>query len=140
MLLFLIILWPPCHPYIRLCSAIASEWTVCGSQSADRRLRCPPPAAHCSRARRPAPIYLVELASSFLVVSGPPTSHRIGHSFPLGHLTPGHLPSLQITIADIAFRLVPGVGSDQTWNWVIGSPGQWVIRVIFHIRVTGSSF
>ena len=85
MLLFLIILWPPCHPYIRLCSAIASEWTVCGSQSADRRLRCPPPAAHCSRARRPAPIYLVELASSFLVVSGPSTSPGIGHSFPLGH-------------------------------------------------------
>ena len=26
----------------------------------------------------------------------------------------------------------------QTWNWVIGSPGQWVIRVIFHVRVTGS--
>jgi len=24
-----------------------------------------------------------------------------------------------------------------TWNWVIGSPGQWVI---FHVRVTGSSF
>jgi len=28
----------------------------------------------------------------------------------------------------------------QTWNWVIGSPGQWVIWVIFHVRVTGSSF
>jgi len=26
----------------------------------------------------------------------------------------------------------------QTWNWVIGSPGQWVIWVIFHVRVTGS--
>ena len=26
----------------------------------------------------------------------------------------------------------------QTWIWVIGSPGQWVIRVIFHVRVTGS--
>jgi len=26
---------------------------------------------------------------------------------------------------------------DQTWNWVIGSPGQWVI---FHVRLTGSSF
>jgi len=25
----------------------------------------------------------------------------------------------------------------QTWNWVIGSPGQWVILVIFHVRVTG---
>ena len=23
----------------------------------------------------------------------------------------------------------------QTWNWVIGSPGQWVIWVIFHVRV-----
>ena len=33
-------------------------------------------------------------------------------------------------------------GSHQTWNWVIGSPtaGQWVIWVIFHFRVTGSSF
>ena len=28
----------------------------------------------------------------------------------------------------------------QTWNWVIGSPGQWVMWVIFHVRVTGSSF
>ena len=28
----------------------------------------------------------------------------------------------------------------QTWNWVIGSPGQWVIWVIFYVRVTGSSF
>ena len=28
----------------------------------------------------------------------------------------------------------------QTWNWVIGSPGQWVIEVIFHVRVTESSF
>ena len=28
----------------------------------------------------------------------------------------------------------------QTWNWVIGSPGQWIIWVIFHLRVTGSSF
>ena len=27
----------------------------------------------------------------------------------------------------------------QTWNWVIGSPGQWVIWVVFHVRVTGSS-
>jgi len=26
----------------------------------------------------------------------------------------------------------------QTWNWVIGSPGQWVIWVIFHVRVTES--
>jgi len=30
--------------------------------------------------------------------------------------------------------------SPQTWNWVIGSPAQWVIWVIFHVRVTGSSF
>ena len=30
--------------------------------------------------------------------------------------------------------------TQQTWNWVIGSPGQWVIWVIFHVRVTGSSF
>jgi len=30
-----------------------------------------------------------------------------------------------------------GRSMDQTWNWVIGSPGQWVI---FHVRVTGSSF
>ena len=29
---------------------------------------------------------------------------------------------------------------DQTWNWVIESPGQWVVWVIFHVRVTGSSF
>jgi len=28
----------------------------------------------------------------------------------------------------------------QTWNWVIGSTGQWVIWVIFHVGVTGSSF
>ena len=26
----------------------------------------------------------------------------------------------------------------KTWNWVIGSPGQWVIWVIFHVWVTGS--
>jgi len=25
--------------------------------------------------------------------------------------------------------------ADQTRNWVIGSPGQWVIWVIFHVRV-----
>ena len=25
----------------------------------------------------------------------------------------------------------------QTWNWVTGSPGQWVIWVNFHVRVTG---
>ena len=31
-------------------------------------------------------------------------------------------------------------GCNQTWNWVIGSPGQWVISVMFHARVTGSSF
>jgi len=30
--------------------------------------------------------------------------------------------------------------AQQTWNWVIGLPGQWVIWVIFHVRVTGSSF
>jgi len=30
--------------------------------------------------------------------------------------------------------------SPQTWNWVIGSPAQWVIWVIFHVLVTGSSF
>ena len=29
---------------------------------------------------------------------------------------------------------------EQTWNWVSGSPGQWAIWVIFHVRVTGSSF
>jgi len=28
----------------------------------------------------------------------------------------------------------------QTWNWVTESPGHWVIWVIFHVRVTGSSF
>jgi len=28
--------------------------------------------------------------------------------------------------------------ANHTWNWVIGSPGQWVIWVIFHVRVTGS--
>ena len=33
-------------------------------------------------------------------------------------------------------RLLPA--ADQTWNWVIGSPGQRVIWVIFHVRVTGS--
>jgi len=27
---------------------------------------------------------------------------------------------------------LPYLGADQTWNWVIGSPGQWVI---FHVRV-----
>jgi len=26
-------------------------------------------------------------------------------------------------------------GINQTWNWVIGSPGQWVIWAIFHVRV-----
>jgi len=29
-------------------------------------------------------------------------------------------------------------GSYKRWNWVIGSPGQWVIWVIFHFWVTGS--
>jgi len=29
-------------------------------------------------------------------------------------------------------------GTRQTWNWAIGSPGQWVIWVIFHVWVTGS--
>jgi len=29
-------------------------------------------------------------------------------------------------------------GANQTWNWVIGSLGQWVIWVIFYVRVTGS--
>jgi len=33
-----------------------------------------------------------------------------------------------------------GITPNQTWNWVIGSPGQWVIWVIFHVRVTRSSF
>jgi len=28
--------------------------------------------------------------------------------------------------------------ANHTWNWVIGSPGQWVIWIIFHVRVTGS--
>jgi len=37
-------------------------------------------------------------------------------------------------------KCVSTPGPHQTWNWVIGSPGQWVIRVIFHVRVTGSSF
>jgi len=31
----------------------------------------------------------------------------------------------------------PVIATHQTWNWVIGSPGQWVIWVIFHVRVTG---
>ena len=29
-------------------------------------------------------------------------------------------------------------GANQTWNWVIGSLGQWIIWVIFYVRVTGS--
>ena len=29
-------------------------------------------------------------------------------------------------------------GWEQTWNWVTGSPGQWVIWVIFSVWVTGS--
>ena len=46
---------------------------------------------------------------------------------------------------DAAHRYTPGViclsvCGRQTWNWVIGSPGQWVIWVTFHVRVTGSSF
>jgi len=28
----------------------------------------------------------------------------------------------------------------QTWNWVIGSPGQWVIWVIFHVPSPGHHF
>ena len=32
------------------------------------------------------------------------------------------------------------IGTQQTWNWVIGSPGQWVIWVILRVRVTVSSF
>jgi len=28
--------------------------------------------------------------------------------------------------------------TNQTWKWVIGSSVQWVICVIFHVRVTGS--
>ena len=28
--------------------------------------------------------------------------------------------------------------TNQTWKWVIGSSVQWVIWVIFHVRVTGS--
>ena len=32
------------------------------------------------------------------------------------------------------------MGTEQTWNWIIGSLGQWVIWVVFHVRVTGSSF
>ena len=30
--------------------------------------------------------------------------------------------------------------TNQTWNWVIGSPGQWVIWIILYVWVTGSSF
>ena len=37
-------------------------------------------------------------------------------------------------------RVAPFMTRHQTWNWVTGSPGQWVIWVIFHVRVTGSSF
>jgi len=35
---------------------------------------------------------------------------------------------------------VAAVGGGQTWNCVIGSPGQLVIWVVFHVRVTESSF
>jgi len=31
------------------------------------------------------------------------------------------------------------MGTEQTWNWIIGSLGQWVIWVVFHVRVTGST-
>ena len=37
-------------------------------------------------------------------------------------------------------KAVTNPSTNQTCNWVIGSPGQWVIWVIFHVLVTGSSF
>jgi len=42
--------------------------------------------------------------------------------------------------AGYVHNLIVSRGCNETWNWVIGSPGQWVIWVIFHVRVTGSSF
>ena len=55
-----------------------------------------------------------------------------GHTF---HLSDGAMVRL---IATHVARSV--VSLYQTWNWVIGSPRQWVIWVIFLVRVTGSSF
>ena len=48
---------------------------------------------------------------------------------------------LSTTISDglVPTYSIDSAGQHQTWNWVIGSPGQWVIWVIFHVRVTGSS-
>ena len=44
---------------------------------------------------------------------------------------PRHLAHLQTRLA----RYNPN-RNNQTWNWVTGSPGQWVIWVIFHDWVT----
>ena len=49
-------------------------------------------------------------------------------------MTGVHCHTLRTTAADATSCI------QQTRNWVIGSPGQWVIWVIFHVRVTGSSF
>ena len=49
-------------------------------------------------------------------------------------MTGVHCHTLRTTAADATSCI------QQTRNWVIGSPGQCVIWVIFHVRVTGSSF
>jgi len=55
-----------------------------------------------------------------------------------------HTAQLQVRDAAsavfILLTLTLGCIRFQTWNWVSGSPGQWVIWVIFHVQVTGSSF
>jgi len=58
------------------------------------------------------------------------------------HVTATDLSSNMITCALERSCELPAsmVSIHQTCKWVIGSPGRWVIWVIYHVRVTGSLF
>ena len=66
------------------------------------------------------------------------SSFRLNSS--LVRITLTNIDRIEALVAAQPTRPVPPrkPANCQTWNWVIGSPGQWVIWVIFHVRVTGS--
>jgi len=67
------------------------------------------------------------------------TCYALNSTLTCASLTPAGSQFIHVSTAHCGQPLTHSL-TQQTWNWVIGSPGQWVIWVIFHVRVTGSSF
>ena len=113
---------PPCFPLTSLQHGVCSSGRILpnfGARYWNMTLTSPSRSYSCLQPQsRRAPL----------------SSNTIGHESAT-QSTRNNVRQLQTT----SYRAARPYAS-QTWNWVIGSPGQWVIWVVFHVRVTGSSF